>query len=71
MIVSKSYYSLQVARSVSCIRDKAAGTYRQAQRRTGEPELVEYAKEGKPVCSATMTHNRHRGRIIKWSTRKK
>ncbi len=40
----------QVARSVSCIRDKAAGTYRQAQGGTGEPVLVECAQIGKIVC---------------------
>jgi len=37
---------------------------------TGEPVLVEYAKEGKPVCSVAITYNRHRGGIIKRSTRK-
>jgi len=27
---------------------------------TGEPLLVEYAKEGKPVCSVAITYNRDR-----------
>jgi hypothetical protein len=37
---------------------------------TGEPELVECACVGKIVCSYARTYERHRGKIIKRSTRK-